>query len=92
MKDGLLRPWLHPGVVEVVEAEQPNPTPPPDLKPTEKGGAEIAQVQRPAGGWGKTTPHPLLPQSEALGKLVLQAIGQVKRDHWRQKSGPSGRH
>ena len=67
------------GGVEIVNAEQPLPTPEPGVKPAEQGGAEIAAVQRAGGGGGEAGPVTLASTHHSLGELCLEMEGKPQR-------------
>jgi len=54
-QDGLLGAAAVARGVEIIDAEQPFPTPQTGLQPAQQGGTEVAAMQGAAGGWGEAT-------------------------------------
>lgn len=56
-QNGVFCAGLEAGAVQVVNPEKKDPTLKTAMEPGQKGCAQIAQVERTAGGWGKTRPN-----------------------------------
>ena len=58
-QNGVFRPWPEPGMVQVVNPEKKRPTLKTAMEPGQKRCAQVAQVERTAGVWCKTSPNQL---------------------------------
>jgi len=87
-EDGCLGSRPHPGPVEIIEPEQPAALEATGVQPAQQGRAQVAEMESPAGGGGKTAGDTPLAQAQALRKAFVQEIETHDKTH-PSKSGPS---